>query len=193
MKHRPPPLSRSGSRRRRPRVTGRRGAPRPPRVHRRARRRCRPVRPAPRQRRRPEPRAPARHRRDRAHAHAACDRARHLSRRQSASCPAGAQLVGVRGATKLVLTDGASLIAATGADHVTLSGLVLDGAAPPLPDRRGLVHLETCRRIKIADCEIMSAGGNGIVCIAVDGEIIDTRDHRQRRRRDPLARCARRC
>jgi uncharacterized secreted repeat protein (TIGR03808 family) len=88
--------------------------------------------------------------------------------------PAGAHLVGVRGATKLVLTDGPALIAAAGADHVTLSGLVLDGGRRPLPERSGLVQLENCPGIKIADCEIKSSGRNGIVCIAVDGEVIDT-------------------
>jgi uncharacterized secreted repeat protein (TIGR03808 family) len=87
--------------------------------------------------------------------------------------PAGAQLVGMRGATRLVLTDGPSLIAANGADNVTLSGLVLDGDKRPLPDRRGLVQLENCRSIKIADCEIRDAGRNGVVCVAVDGEVID--------------------
>jgi uncharacterized secreted repeat protein (TIGR03808 family) len=88
--------------------------------------------------------------------------------------PAGAQLVGVRGATKIMLTEGSSLIAAAGADHITLSGLVLDGAKRPLPERRGLVQLESCRSIKIADCEIRGSGRNGIVGIAVDGEVIDT-------------------
>src|SRR6202048_824287 len=39
--------------------------------------------------------------------------------------PAGAQLLGVRGATQIVLTEGPSLLAAAGADHITLSGLVL--------------------------------------------------------------------
>src|SRR6187455_3156050 len=41
--------------------------------------------------------------------------------------PRGAQLIGVRGATRLLLGDAPFLIGAQGADHVTLSGLVLDG------------------------------------------------------------------
>jgi uncharacterized secreted repeat protein (TIGR03808 family) len=88
--------------------------------------------------------------------------------------PAGAQVIGVRGATRLVLTEGLALMSAAGADHVTLSGLVLDGGRRPLPERRGLVQLENCRGIKIADCEIKSSGRNGIVCVAVTGEVIDT-------------------
>ena len=63
----------------------------------------------------------------------------------SATCGSAAmrQLIGVRGATKLLLSDSASLIAAAGADHVTLTGLVLDGQRRRLPDRRGLCSSRT--------------------------------------------------
>jgi uncharacterized secreted repeat protein (TIGR03808 family) len=88
--------------------------------------------------------------------------------------PAGAQLVGTRGATKLMLAEGPALIAGTGADHLTLCGLVLDGGKRPLPEGRGLVQLENCRGVKIADCEVMGAGRNGIVLVAVDGQLVDT-------------------
>jgi uncharacterized secreted repeat protein (TIGR03808 family) len=88
--------------------------------------------------------------------------------------PAGAQLVGVRGATHLVLTEGLSLLAAKGADHITLSGLVLNGGKRPLVDERGLVQLENCRAVRIVDCEILGSGGNGIRCVAVDGEVSGT-------------------
>ena len=74
--------------------------------------------------------------------------------------PAGAQLVGTRGATRIVLTEGPSLIAANGADSITLSGLVLDGGKRPLPERRGLVQLENCRSVKITDSEIRGSGRN---------------------------------
>jgi uncharacterized secreted repeat protein (TIGR03808 family) len=86
----------------------------------------------------------------------------------------GAQLIGVRGASKFVLSEGPSLIAGAGADNVTLSGLVLDGGRRPLPEQRGLVQLEHCRNIKIVDCEVTGSGRNGIVGIAIDGEIVDT-------------------
>jgi uncharacterized secreted repeat protein (TIGR03808 family) len=88
--------------------------------------------------------------------------------------PSGAQLIGVRGGTRLVLAGGPSLLAADGADHVTLSGLVLDGEKRPLPERRGLAHLENCRGLRIADCEIVASGGNGLFCDAVDGEVSGT-------------------
>ena len=85
--------------------------------------------------------------------------------------PAGAQLLGVRGATQIVLTEGPSLISAAGADHVTLSGLTLDGGKRPLADTRGLLNLESCRTLRIVDCEIVACGGNGIRCVSVDGEL----------------------
>jgi uncharacterized secreted repeat protein (TIGR03808 family) len=85
--------------------------------------------------------------------------------------PAGAQLLGVRGATQIVLTEGTALVAATGADHVTLSGLMLNGGKRPLGDEHGLVQLENCRALRIVDCEILAAGSHGIRCVAVDGEV----------------------
>jgi uncharacterized secreted repeat protein (TIGR03808 family) len=85
--------------------------------------------------------------------------------------PAGAQLLGVRGATQIVLSEGPSLVSATGADHITLSGLTLDGGKRPLGADRGLVQLEACRAVRIVDCELVASLGNGIRLIAVDGEV----------------------
>jgi uncharacterized secreted repeat protein (TIGR03808 family) len=86
----------------------------------------------------------------------------------------GTHLVGTRGATRLLLTQGESLLSGTGAEYVTLRGLVLDGAGRPLPERRGLAQLESCKAVKIADCTIAGSGRNGIVCIAVAGEVSDS-------------------
>jgi uncharacterized secreted repeat protein (TIGR03808 family) len=88
--------------------------------------------------------------------------------------PAGAQLVGVRGATRLVLTKGPSLLTAEGADHVSLSNLVFDGAGQKLPERRGLVQIARCRAVRIVDCEIVASGGNGLQCESVQGEVSGT-------------------
>ena len=52
---------------------------------------------------------------------------------------------------------------------------MLDGGKRPLPERTGLVQLENCRSVRIANCEIVGSGRNGIMCIAVDGEIADCR------------------
>jgi uncharacterized secreted repeat protein (TIGR03808 family) len=88
--------------------------------------------------------------------------------------PAGAQLIGVRGATRLMLAADTSLLTGAGADHVTLSGIVLDGGGRTLASGRGLVELEGCRALRIADCEILGSGGHGIRCTSVDGEVADT-------------------
>jgi uncharacterized secreted repeat protein (TIGR03808 family) len=85
-----------------------------------------------------------------------------------------AHIIGVRGATRLLFADGASLMSAAGAEHLTLSGLLFDGVRRRLPDRRGLVHLDNIRRLRIADCEFLHAAGTAIACTAVDGEITDT-------------------
>jgi uncharacterized secreted repeat protein (TIGR03808 family) len=86
--------------------------------------------------------------------------------------PSGAQIVGVRGATRLVLSRGPSLISASRADMVGLTGLVLDGANLPLPDGRGLVHFAAGRSLRITDCEIVASAQNGIVLEGVEGEIV---------------------
>src|SRR5437870_4700887 len=88
--------------------------------------------------------------------------------------PSGAQIVGVRGATRLVLTRGPSLISANRADMVGLIGLVLDGASQPLPDGRGLVHFAGGRGVRITDCEIVASGRTGIALEAVEGEVMGT-------------------
>ena len=49
----------------------------------------------------------------------------------------GTQLVGVRGATKLIFNGGASMLQGEGASSIGLSGLTLDGGGIALPQRRG--------------------------------------------------------
>lgn len=86
--------------------------------------------------------------------------------------PSGAHVAGVRGATRLILTRGPSLLSSEHAEAITLSGLTLEGGHQPLPDRRGLVHLNTTTRLRIADCAILAAGGNAIALEECDGEVI---------------------
>src|SRR4051794_10260292 len=74
----------------------------------------------------------------------------------------GSQLIGVRGATKLVFIGGASMFLGEGANSIGLTNITLDGAGIPLPARHGLVHCLGGRDIRITDCEIIGSGGNGI-------------------------------
>src|ERR1700681_4050938 len=81
------------------------------------------------------------------------------------------QLVGVRGATKLVFNGGASMFSGEGANSIGLVNITLDGGGIPLPTRRGLVHCLSGRDIRIADCEITGSGGNGIWFEQVSGDV----------------------
>jgi uncharacterized secreted repeat protein (TIGR03808 family) len=83
----------------------------------------------------------------------------------------GTQLIGVRGATRLVFNGGASMLSGEGTDSIGLANITLDGGSIPLPTRRGLVHCLGGRDIRIADCEIANSGGNGIWFENVSGEI----------------------
>jgi uncharacterized secreted repeat protein (TIGR03808 family) len=88
--------------------------------------------------------------------------------------PAGTHVAGVRGATRLVLTQGPSLIAAEHADTISLTGLMLDGGGKPLPQGRGLAHLVAVRSLRVTDCDILAAGSNGIALEQCDGAVTGT-------------------
>jgi uncharacterized secreted repeat protein (TIGR03808 family) len=83
----------------------------------------------------------------------------------------GTQLIGVRGATRLVFTGGASLLQGEGAGSVALTNITLDGGGIALAARRGLVHCLGGRDIRITDCEISGSGGNGIWFEQVSGDV----------------------
>jgi len=83
----------------------------------------------------------------------------------------GTQLVGVRGATKLIFNGGASMLQGEGANNVGLTGITFEGGGIALPERRGLVHCLGGRDVRIADCEISGSGGNGIWLEQVSGDI----------------------
>lgn len=75
---------------------------------------------------------------------------------------AGSQLAGIRGATRIALTHGPSLLSAEGADAITLTGLTLEGGNLPLARDGGLVNFTAARDVRIADCTITNANGNAI-------------------------------
>jgi uncharacterized secreted repeat protein (TIGR03808 family) len=83
----------------------------------------------------------------------------------------GTQLIGVRGATRLLFNGGPSLFTSEAGGGIGLVGLTLDGAGIALPNRRGLVHCLHCRDLRITDCEITGSGGNGIWLENVSGSI----------------------
>ncbi len=85
--------------------------------------------------------------------------------------PPYAAIAGVAGATRIVMTGGPSLLSSTGSDHVSISGLILDGANFPLPESRGLVHLTRGNGVRIADCEINGSGGYGVILESIGGQV----------------------
>jgi len=88
--------------------------------------------------------------------------------------PSYAQIVGVRGATRLILaknTLNPSLVSAVGAEHITLAGLLLDGADRALPQNSALVHFNQCNELRITDCEIWNSGRAGLRLDAVQGTV----------------------
>src|SRR3954468_3550666 len=87
--------------------------------------------------------------------------------------PAGAQIFGIRGATRLIFTQGPSLLSARNVDHVTLSGLLFEGSRKALPEGRGLVQFEAATDIRISDCEILNSSRHGLKLEAVAGIVAD--------------------
>lgn len=89
--------------------------------------------------------------------------------------PARARLVGVSGATRLLYGGDGFLLLAEDAEHIELSGLVLDGAHRWIADNaQGLQGLAAFRRVRnlvIDDCQIVDSGANGLALEAVSGRI----------------------
>lgn len=87
------------------------------------------------------------------------------------SLPDGARIVGVRGATRLVFVGGPSLIAADRADSAELAAITLDGNNMPLPERRGLAHIESVRRFRMTECDLVRTGRAGVWLEKTGGDI----------------------
>src|SRR5581483_3656486 len=86
--------------------------------------------------------------------------------------PAGAQLVGVRGASRLVLARAGAIMSAEHADDVSLSGLSFDGRKIAVQGR-GLVSIFASGNLRIRGCAVLQAGAHGISVDQVSGELSD--------------------
>jgi uncharacterized secreted repeat protein (TIGR03808 family) len=84
--------------------------------------------------------------------------------------PPFATIAGVPGASRVVMS-GPSLLTASGSDHLSISGLVLDGSNVPLPARHAVLQFAQGRSLRITDCEVVNAGGNGMTLEAIEGEV----------------------
>ncbi len=88
---------------------------------------------------------------------------------------AGSRLTGVRGDTRLILTQGPALLTAQGVEAVTLTNLTLDGGNRPLDGNGGLINFMATRNVQIADCAISAAHGNGIALYRCSGAVTGNR------------------
>ena len=82
---------------------------------------------------------------------------------------AGAQILGVRGATRLALAGGALLFSADGGEGITLAGLILDGGKQS--PQRALVQINGVKDLQISDCTIENSAGNAVALQACAGRI----------------------
>jgi uncharacterized secreted repeat protein (TIGR03808 family) len=85
--------------------------------------------------------------------------------------PPGTRIIGMNGASRLVFTQGASMLTAVRGGPIALEGLAMEGANRPLPDGRGLVHLAAVNGLSILDCEIAGVAGNAIALDGATGEV----------------------
>ncbi|MGZ5866191.1 MAG: TIGR03808 family TAT-translocated repetitive protein [Xanthobacteraceae bacterium] len=87
------------------------------------------------------------------------------------SLPAGAQINGVPGATRLVANSAKPIFLAAKADNVRLSGIIFDGGGQPLPRNTGLVTLLSGDRVQVTDCEFIGAAAYGLMLDRIGGEV----------------------
>lgn len=85
--------------------------------------------------------------------------------------PPGCQLIGERGATRIVFTGGRGLISARMAGPVSLTGLSLSGGNLPLAPGGGLVDVMDVKGLRIFDCAATDANGTAISLRVCEGEV----------------------
>lgn len=88
---------------------------------------------------------------------------------------AGSRLTGVRGDTRLILTQGPALLSAQGVDAVSLTNLTLDGGNRPLDAKGGLINFMAVNNLSVTDCAIGAAHGNGIALYRCSGAVTGNR------------------
>ncbi|MDX8482067.1 TIGR03808 family TAT-translocated repetitive protein [Mesorhizobium sp. VK24D] len=86
--------------------------------------------------------------------------------------PARVRLSGVPGATRIVYGGNGHLMMAEQAEHIELSGLVLDGSNRWLADyTQGLLDLRRVAHLAIDNCQVTGSGKNGLALEHVTGRV----------------------
>jgi uncharacterized secreted repeat protein (TIGR03808 family) len=86
--------------------------------------------------------------------------------------PAGVQISGVPGATRLVANRARPILTSTTSDNVRLSGIALDGGGQAMAKNSGLVTLANGERVRVTDCEFIGASAYALMLDRVGGEVI---------------------
>ena len=90
--------------------------------------------------------------------------------------PDGARLLGIAGATHIVLDGPGFLFKALRASLIELTGLTIDGGMMPLPaDINGLLHLSSVNNLKIEDCAVKCSTKYGLWMEQSSGHIFHSR------------------
>lgn len=90
--------------------------------------------------------------------------------------PAYVNLAGVSGQSRVLFGGKNGLISANGANHIQLSGLVIDGDGRPLGEgARGLIEVSNVGYLVLDDCQIVGARKNAIDLFKCGGRIERTR------------------
>jgi len=86
--------------------------------------------------------------------------------------PARLHLSGVPGATRIVYGGNGHLMMAEQAEHIELSGLVLDGSNRWLADyTQGLLDLRRVAHLVVDNCQVTGSGKNGLALEHVSGRV----------------------
>jgi uncharacterized secreted repeat protein (TIGR03808 family) len=86
--------------------------------------------------------------------------------------PRHLRLTGVPGATRIIYGGDGYLFAAMDAQHIELSGLVIDGANRGIGDHaQGLLDFRGVQHLVIDNCRIMGSGKNGLALERISGRL----------------------
>ncbi|MDJ1462085.1 TIGR03808 family TAT-translocated repetitive protein [Nitratireductor sp. GZWM139] len=89
--------------------------------------------------------------------------------------PRQIRLIGVPGATRLVQERAGAFLTARDSEHLSLSGLALDGVYMPLSgDARALLDIDGAEHLAIEQCAFRASSGSGLALRRARGRIRDS-------------------
>ncbi len=90
--------------------------------------------------------------------------------------PARTRLVGISGTSRILYGGGGTLLNGTGCERVEIEGITLDGSNKLFADSfGGLMHIRSCPRVVVDQCELIGSMGSGISLEVCGGRVERTR------------------